>query len=219
LENNSEIILKEEFLNLNFDQLVNLISKDSLAVSSEKIIYKSILKWINYESIKRKHFFDQLMNNVRFCLMDSKELVELAQESLIKENSATHDLILKSLQYKLCIPLKSDKLNLNIRPRIPLGLPKVMMLFGGQVPKATDQVEAYDFRLQKWFIKKEMPVKRCRAGCIYHEGLVYLIGGFNGTSRIRSVDIYNPAHDEWTNGADMLSRRGTLGVGLVKIKI
>jgi len=58
--------------------------------------------------------------------MDSKELVELAQESVIKENSATHDLILKSLQYKICIPLKSaDHLNFNIRPRVPLGLPKV----------------------------------------------------------------------------------------------
>lgn len=92
-----------------------------------------------------------------------------------------------------------------------------MLVFGGQAPKATDQVEAYDFRLQKWKTQKPMPNKRCRAGCIYHDGLVYLIGGFNGQSRIRSVDIYDPNHDEWTSGVDMLSRRGTLGVGLVSL--
>jgi len=70
--------------------------------------------------------FDQLMSHVRFCLMDSKDLVELAQENLVKENHQTQDLVLKSLQYKLCISSNdSDASNLNLRPRVPLGLPKV----------------------------------------------------------------------------------------------
>ena len=67
------------------------------------------------------------MNHVRFSLMDSKDLVELAQDQLIKDNSHTQDLVLKSLHFKLCIPsLKDTDVScLNIRPRIPLGLPKV----------------------------------------------------------------------------------------------
>ena len=124
--NDSEVILKEEFLNLNYEQLLNLISKDHLSVSSEKIIFSAILKWMNHDLIKRKHMFDQLMSHVRFCLMDSKDLVELAQENLVKENHQTQDLVLKSLQYKLCISSNgSDTSNLNLRPRVPLGLPKV----------------------------------------------------------------------------------------------
>lgn len=121
------MILKDEFLNLNIEQMANLISKDHLAVSSEKIIYSAVLKWINHDPCKRKHFIDQLMNHVRFSLMDSKDLVELAQDQLIKDNSHTQDLVLKSLHFKLCIPsLKDTDVScLNIRPRIPLGLPKV----------------------------------------------------------------------------------------------
>lgn len=41
-----------------------------------------------------------------------------------------------------------------------------MILFGGQAPKATQKVDGYDFRLQKWTVMKEMPIKRCRAGYI-----------------------------------------------------
>ena len=52
-----------------------------------------------------------------------------------------------------------------------------------------------------------------------HEGLIYLIGGFNGQSRIRSVDIYDPQTEVWSQGPDMLCRRGTLGVAVLNDKV
>lgn len=55
--------------------------------------------------------------------------------------------------------------------------------------------------------------------CVYFNGLIFIIGGFNGMSRVRSVDIYNPQTKEWSTGPDMLCRRGTLGVGLLNGKI
>ena len=55
--------------------------------------------------------------------------------------------------------------------------------------------------------------------CVYHDGLIYLIGGFNGQSRIRSVDIYCPQTENWSTGPDMLCRRGTLGVGILNDRV
>lgn len=46
-----------------------------------------------------------------------------------------------------------------------------------------------------------------------------MIGGFNGQSRIRTVDIYDQEKDEWSNGPSMLCRRGTLGVGYLNKKM
>ena len=49
--------------------------------------------------------------------------------------------------------------------------------------------------------------------------MIYLIGGFNGQSRTRTVDIYNPVEDEWSSGISMICRRGTVGVGYMNNKI
>ena len=55
--------------------------------------------------------------------------------------------------------------------------------------------------------------------CVFHKDLIYVIGGFNGQNRERSVDIYNPNTDEWYSGPEMQYRRGTLGVALLNDKI
>lgn len=45
------------------------------------------------------------------------------------------------------------------------------------------------------------------------------MGGFNGQSRVRSVDVYNIQTKEWSVGPEMICRRGTLGIGLLNEKI
>lgn len=53
----------------------------------------------------------------------------------------------------------------------------------------------------------------------YFDKKIFIVGGFNGQTRTRSVDIYNPRTKEWTQGSEMICRRGTLGVGLLNRKI
>ena len=33
--------------------------------------------------------------------------------------------------------------------------------------------------------------------CVYVNGFIYLIGGFNGQTRIKSCDVYDPANQKW----------------------
>ena len=37
------------------------------------------------------------------------------------------------------------------KPRQPVGLPKVLLVVGGQAPKAIRSVECYDFKEEKWY--------------------------------------------------------------------
>ena len=39
---------------------------------------------------------------------------------------------------------------------------QVLLVVGGQAPKAIRSVEAYDLKQEKWLTLSEMPVKRCR---------------------------------------------------------
>lgn len=46
-----------------------------------------------------------------------------------------------------------------------------------------------------------------------------MIGGFNGQTRLASLDVYNPVTEEWTKGPDMNCKRGTIGVGLLNCNL
>jgi len=53
------------------------------------------------------------------------------------------------------------------------------------------------------------------AGVAVLGGLVYAVGGFNGSLRVRTVDVYDPAKDSWSSVASMEARRSTLGAAVL----
>lgn len=46
-------------------------------------------------------------------------------------------------------------------------------------------------------------------------GSVYAVGGFNGSLRVRTVDVYDGVKDQWTSIASMQERRSTLGAAVL----
>lgn len=46
-------------------------------------------------------------------------------------------------------------------------------------------------------------------------GMVYAVGGFNGSLRVRTVDAYDPMKDEWCCVSSMQDRRSTLGAAVL----
>ena len=44
---------------------------------------------------------------------------------------------------------------------------------------------------------------------------VYICGGFNGSLRVRTVDVYEPVKDVWTTVQPMEARRSTLGAAVL----
>ena len=46
---------------------------------------------------------------------------------------------------------------------------QVMLVIGGQAPKAIRSVECYDFKEDRWFQLAEMPSRRCRCGMSVNE--------------------------------------------------
>ena len=53
------------------------------------------------------------------------------------------------------------------------------------------------------------------AGVSVMNGLVYAVGGFNGSLRVRTVDVYDPIKDMWSSVASMEARRSTLGAAIL----
>ena len=52
--------------------------------------------------------------------------------------------------------------------------------------------------LCRWSPVAEMNYCRRNAGVISHSGVIYVIGGDDGTSNLASVEMYNPKTDSWS---------------------
>lgn len=213
----SDVIDGEEFANLTSQDVVRLISSDKLTVASEEKVYEAVMHWVNVDSESRKHDLPQLMEHVRLPLLSQDYLVQNVEENvLMRSNALCKDLLIEALKYHL---LRAEQKSIYQSPRtkirIPVGLPKVLLVVGGQSPKAIRGVECYDFESERWCPLAEMPTRRCRAGLASVCGRVYTVGGFNGSLRVRTVDLYEPNLDQWFSAPDMESRRSTLGVAVL----
>ncbi|KAM9226604.1 LOW QUALITY PROTEIN: kelch-like protein 3 [Leptosomus discolor] len=212
-----EVMLGEEFLSLSLDQVCSLISSDKLTVSSEEKVFEAVISWINYEKESRLEHMAKLMEHVRLPLLPRDYLVQtVEEEALIKNNNTCKDFLIEAMKYHL-LPLDQRQLikNPRTKPRTPVSLPKVMIVVGGQAPKAIRSVECYDFEEERWDQVAELPSRRCRAGVVFMAGNVYAVGGFNGSLRVRTVDVYDGVKDQWTSIASMQERRSTLGAAVL----
>eukprot|EP00071_Canis_lupus_P047479 XP_022281036.1 kelch-like protein 3 isoform X6 [Canis lupus familiaris] len=210
-------------------------------------VFEAVISWINYEKETRLEHMAKLMEHVRLPLLPRDYLVQtVEEEALIKNNNTCKDFLIEAMKYHL-LPLDQRLLikNPRTKPRTPVSLPKVMIVVGGQAPKAIRSVECYDFEEDRWDQIAELPSRRCRAGLAsveaysyktnewffvapmntrrssvgvgVVEGKLYAVGGYDGASRqcLSTVEQYNPATNEWTYVADMSTRRSGAGVGVL----
>ncbi|KAL0117387.1 hypothetical protein PUN28_010310 [Cardiocondyla obscurior] len=213
----SEVVDVEEFLTLAPEQVAKLICSDRLMVPSEEKVFECVISWVYHDLEKRQNDLALLMEHVRLPLLSQEYLVQrVEEEPLLKANLQCKDFLIEALKYHL---LKGEQKSLfktpRTKPRQPRGLPKVLLVVGGQAPKAIRSVECYDFKEEKWYQVSELPTRRCRAGLCVLTGRVYAVGGFNGSLRVRTVDIYDAAADQWSPCPEMEARRSTLGVAVL----
>ncbi|KYM98569.1 Ring canal kelch like protein [Cyphomyrmex costatus] len=213
----SEVVDAEEFLTLAPEQVAKLICSDRLMVPSEEKVFECVISWVHHDLEKRQNDLALLMEHVRLPLLSQEYLVQrVEEEPLLKANLQCKDFLIEALKYHL---LKGEQKSLfktpRTKPRQPRGLPKVLLVVGGQAPKAIRSVECYDFKEERWYQVSELPTRRCRAGLCVLGGRVYAVGGFNGSLRVRTVDIYDAAADQWSPCPEMEARRSTLGVAVL----
>uniref|UniRef100_A0A8C6WJH8 Kelch-like family member 2 n=1 Tax=Neogobius melanostomus TaxID=47308 RepID=A0A8C6WJH8_9GOBI len=213
----TEVVGSEEFLNLGMEQVSSLIASDKLTIPTEEKVFEAVIAWVNHDKDVRQEHLAHLMEHVRLPLLTREYLVQrVEEESLIKNSSACKDYLIEAMKYHL-LPADQRALMKTARTRMrtPACCPKVMVVVGGQAPKAIRSVECYDFEEQRWYQVAELPTRRCRAGVVYVSGCVYAVGGFNGSLRVRTVDCYDPMMDRWTSVNSMQDRRSTLGAAVL----
>lgn len=140
-------------------------------------VFECVIAWVHHDVDNRQKHLASLMEHVRLPLMSQEYLVQrVEEEPLLKEDLQCKDYYIEALKFHL---LKGDTKTTfrtpRTKPRQPVGLPKVLLVVGGQAPKAIRSVECYDFKEERWYQVAEMPTRRCRAGLAVVGGKVYAV--------------------------------------------
>ncbi|OWR50867.1 putative kelch protein 1 [Danaus plexippus plexippus] len=214
-----EVLESEEFLALDCDVLAALLDSDRITVPNEELVLDAVIRWMQHDPENRRCRLGALLEHVRLPLLPQDVLVaRAAAEPLASAELRVKDLVIEALSFHLLRPERraaAAAASARARPRQPPRSPKVLLVVGGQAPKAIRDVEAFHMESGRWRAAAELPTRRCRAGLAAVGARLYAIGGFNGTLRVRSVDVYDVGADAWSPGPPLCARRSTLGVAVV----
>ncbi|KAL5254853.1 hypothetical protein ACHWQZ_G014332 [Mnemiopsis leidyi] len=189
LHNFGLVSIGEEFLSLDAETLIKIISEDKLKSSSEEQVYTGVVRWVRHDLHNRKDELHRVMSFVRFGLMSRDKLAELSQgeESLL--------LIINQLSSK-SYPLRHP----HNQPRDPQRLSRRIFIAGGiaaGVHSALSEVQSYNPDTDTWENLTSLTFPRFGAGLVSRLGSLYMLGGHTGSSYISSVEKYDFEGNCW----------------------
>ena len=214
LTNFVEVSRTEEFLHLTSKRVTELISDDTLYCYDESQVYLAVMNWIKYDLENRQHHLNDLLSFVKLHLLSRDFLMFTVEpDELIKANASCKDLIIEAMKYHLLPEMRPYLQNSRIRPRNNTELsPLLMSVGGGSLFAIHCECECYDAAKNKWFMVAPMSARRARLGVSSAFGMVYAVGGFDGSQDLSTVEVYNPKSNQWSSSTPMGTRRSSLGV-------
>lgn len=75
--------------------------------------------------------------------------------------------------------------------------------------------EVYDSVINQWSLINPMRSRRSGVSCIAYHGHIYVVGGFNGISRMCSGERFNPASNTWSQIPDMYNPRSNFAIEVI----
>lgn len=208
----------DEFVHIPFERLIEIISSDHIdtGVHGEEIVFNSVMIWIKHNEDERQKLLAQLLQHVRLPKLSQETLVKIQDEHpLLKSDTECKDFLIEAMKYHLS-NCKAASNSPRFRNRSPMIKQKCLLVIGGQSPKAIKHCEFYDFESERWYhLQNSLPFRTCRAGLAMLNDNIYIIGGFNGTTRLKTVQCFVPCKSQWIPCPDMQTRRSTLGVGVI----
>ncbi len=196
-----DVVESDEFLLLPLNELNQIIGHDELNVKIEEQVYQAVMNWVRFNVDERKEYLSQLMQNVRFPLMDRKYLINIiGVDPLIKQNQICRDLIDEAKNYLL---LPEERLLMQgprTKPRKQFATGELLFAVGGWCSgDAISSVEMFDPQstTNEWKIVKSMSKRRCGVGVAVLGQHIYAVGGHDGQSYLNSVERYDPIKNIW----------------------
>uniref|UniRef100_A0A672S5A5 Kelch like family member 12 n=1 Tax=Sinocyclocheilus grahami TaxID=75366 RepID=A0A672S5A5_SINGR len=211
----AEVVQQEEFMLLSQSEVEKLIKCDEIQVDSEEPVFEAVLNWVKHNRKEREPYLPDLLEYVRMPLLTPRYITDVIDiEPLIRCSLPCRDLVDEAKKFHLRPELRSEMQSPRTQAR--LGAKEVLLVIGGfgSQQSPIDVVEKYDPKSREWSFLPNIARKRRYVATVALNDRVYVIGGYDGRSRLSSVECLDYTADEdgvWYSVATMNVRRGLAG--------
>ncbi|KAF6035084.1 KLHL18 [Bugula neritina] len=210
----TDVTGSEEFNNLPKSDVIDIISRDELNISSEEQVFEASLEWVKQSPEERAEFLPDLVAQVRLPLLTPHYLADVVgTEELIKSSLPCRDLLDEAKDFHLMPERRHHMNSSRTRPRLCTEIVEYIVAVGGLTSSGDSvcTVEIFNPLVGKWTKSTPMRTLRSRVGVSVLDGELYAIGGYNGTARLDTVEVFEPSTMEWKAVAPLTCPRSALG--------
>ncbi|XP_068164742.1 kelch-like protein 9 [Antennarius striatus] len=226
-----KVACTSKFTDLPAEKILRYLNSHSLCVSSELVVFKAVVAWIQAKPKKRMELAKELMKTIHFPLMTFKEFKEVQSQNILS------DLHLTELFQEIFDDFCANETAPQNQCRIYLPKESLVLIGGDQT---SEDLSSRSISRELWFgnslrnhtgIKKamewrqlgEMPdTPRFGHEVAVLKGQLYVFGGkkYYGTNdTLNSVYRYDPLQNIWESLAPMQERRCYFSVVVLDGKI
>ncbi|XP_013401829.1 kelch-like protein 12 [Lingula anatina] len=183
-------------------------------VSSEEPVFEAVLNWVKLDLEKRTEDLPKLLQLVRLPLLSVRYITDVVDnQSLIKASHACRDLVDEAKTFHLRPDLRSQLHGSRTKPRT--GSVEVLVVVGGfgAMQNPVDSAEMFDPKSNEWESLPCLTKRRRYVTAAAVGPRLYVIGGYDGQSRLSLVECLDISQDKpaWHAVAPMHHRRGLAG--------
>ncbi|KAL1502542.1 hypothetical protein ABEB36_007670 [Hypothenemus hampei] len=208
-----QVILNQEFLQLNLEQIHDLLSSDDLNVSSEEEIFSALLSWIQHDPIERKKHISALLASVKLPFLSPTFLSDQV-EPAVENDPICQKLIMEAMKWHLLPERRFQMAGLWTRPR-KATIGRLMIVGGMDSNKGATTIESYDPRSDSWTIFHHMNGKRLQFGIALMHDKLLVVGGRDGLKTLSTMECLDLETRTWTQLTPMNTHRHGLGVAVL----
>ncbi|KAL5015190.1 hypothetical protein ScPMuIL_009460 [Solemya velum] len=215
LKNFEEIVKQEEFKSLPIEEVERLIKSDDLQVNNEEPVFEAVVNWVQHDDQVRREWLSRLLQFVRLPLLTARYLTDTVDnEQLVKRSHSCRDMVDEAKKFHLRPDLRGQMNGPRMQPRA--GTDDILVVLGGfgAHQNMVEVVEQYNPKTSEWKRLANLTKRRRYVAAAALNGKVYVIGGYDGQSRLNTVECLDLSESEptWHTTASMTQRRGLAGV-------
>ncbi|XP_060069505.1 kelch-like protein 10 [Ylistrum balloti] len=202
----------QEYLQMNFENLKEIISNDEIYVSDESEVLSAVLRWIKHDMENRKCHFAELLSVVRLTFVNQSyfDVFLTTTHGIFNQCANSRSILEKAKDLKnrirstdsiICDPYENM-----LRPRVPR---EVLFVVGGWSSSGVvNSLETFDRYTGRWYdAVSRMPNTRAYHATVPLGSVIYVIGGYDGARYLASVACFCTATQTWENKARMHFQR------------
>ena len=210
-----EIAKRKEFLEISVEHFEQLLSCSDLNVSKEEEVFESVITWIHHCSEKRLQHIGSLLQHVRFPMLPIEYLITVVEKEMyVTKSLVCRDFIDEAKNFHLC----PEKVPLSPRVFPRKAYSGMLFSIGGR-GKGGDpfsKIEIYNWLQNCWMSGPRLQMPRRHVATAVNQGIIYAVGGHNGSEHLNTVECFDPAMGKWKLCQPMgICRRG-VSVGILK---